>query len=135
MKKNIIISVITALTMLLVPSLTFLCLTGNAREVPSEDDSSIKELSFETISVFSTDENKTMTLDFRDYIIGVVAAEMPAQFHSEALSAGAVAAAMAPKVIATGKDSLSGAMKWKAINAASTTRVVTTAWKRHFRGQ
>ena len=112
MKKNIIISVITALTMLLVPSLTFLYLTGNAREVPSEDESSIKELSFETISVFSTDENKTMTLDFRDYIIGVVAAEMPAQFHSEALSAGAVAAAtLARKKIISGEqEALQGAV-------------------------
>ena len=45
------------------------------------------------ISVYLASENKTEDMNFRDYIIGVVAAEMPVEFHEQALSAGACAAA------------------------------------------
>ena len=44
------------------------------------------------ISVFFPDENKTRTMNLEEYLVGVVAAEMPASFESEALKAQAVAA-------------------------------------------
>ena len=44
------------------------------------------------INVFDYQTNKLLTLDFEEYIVGVVAAEMPAVFELEALKAQAVAA-------------------------------------------
>ena len=46
----------------------------------------------ELIKVFNTDTNEVMTIDFEDYIKGVVSSEMPAEFNSEALKAQAVTA-------------------------------------------
>jgi len=45
-----------------------------------------------TINVFSDQTSKLMQMDFEEYIVGVVAAEMPASFELEALKAQAVAA-------------------------------------------
>lgn len=46
----------------------------------------------DTISVFMSEEEKTEEMDMRDYIIGTVAAEMPASYDTEALKAQALAA-------------------------------------------
>lgn len=46
----------------------------------------------DTISVFMSEEEKTENMDMRDYIIGTVAAEMPASYDTEALKAQALAA-------------------------------------------
>ena len=45
-----------------------------------------------TIKVYQVENNKTETVDFEEYVKGVVASEMPASFHEEALKAQAVAA-------------------------------------------
>lgn len=45
-----------------------------------------------TIKVYQVEKNKTETVDFEEYVKGVVASEMPASFHEEALKAQAVAA-------------------------------------------
>lgn len=45
----------------------------------------------ETVSIYITAEEKTKTISFEDYIIGVVASEMPDSFEYEALQAQAVA--------------------------------------------
>jgi stage II sporulation protein D len=44
------------------------------------------------IKVYLHEEDKIAEMDLEDYVKGVVAAEMPAEFHSEALKAQAVAA-------------------------------------------
>ncbi|NMA13980.1 MAG: stage II sporulation protein D [Clostridia bacterium] len=44
------------------------------------------------VRVFLADENRIVSLTVEDYLVGVVAAEMPAAFHSEALKAQVVAA-------------------------------------------
>ncbi len=44
------------------------------------------------IDVFYEPENKVITLDLEDYVKGVVASEMPASFHPEALKAQAIVA-------------------------------------------
>lgn len=46
----------------------------------------------DTISVFMSAQEKTEEMDMRDYIIGTVAAEMPASYETEALKAQALAA-------------------------------------------
>ena len=48
--------------------------------------------SYETVTVFDPATQETYTLNMDDYIVGVVAAEMPASFEEEALKAQAVAA-------------------------------------------
>jgi len=44
------------------------------------------------ICVYMEDTGRTVTMDFEEYILGVVAGEMPASFHLEALKAQALAA-------------------------------------------
>ena len=46
----------------------------------------------ETLRVLMTDEDKVVTMSVKDYVIGVVAAEMPAEYEPEALKAQAVVA-------------------------------------------
>ncbi|NLW56588.1 MAG: stage II sporulation protein D [Firmicutes bacterium] len=45
-----------------------------------------------TVCLYLKEANKIITLDLEEYVMGVVAAEMPANFHPEALKAQAVAA-------------------------------------------
>lgn len=51
-----------------------------------------QSVSVKNISVYFTDTGKVKTMDINEYIVGVVSAEMPASFESEALKAQAVAA-------------------------------------------
>ena len=44
------------------------------------------------ITVYRTESRDTDTVDFEDYVMGVVSCEMPSTFHEEALKAQAVAA-------------------------------------------
>ena len=44
------------------------------------------------IAVYMSDIDKVVTMDLEDYLLGVVAGEMPASFHMEALKAQALAA-------------------------------------------
>ncbi len=44
------------------------------------------------VAVYISDAGKTVNISLEDYVIGVVAAEMPASYHIEALKAQAVAA-------------------------------------------
>lgn len=45
-----------------------------------------------TVLVHAVNEDKTYRLDLEEYLVGVLAAEMPAEFHPEALKAQAVTA-------------------------------------------
>ncbi|MFZ7133036.1 MAG: stage II sporulation protein D [Eubacteriales bacterium] len=54
-----------------------------------EEQNEEKEI---TVTVLNTSTNKAMTLTIDEYIKGVVAAEMPVNFHLEALKAQAIAA-------------------------------------------
>lgn len=68
-----------------VPFLTTLFIPHEKAEVaPLVEDTEI--------SVFNHMDNTTTTMNMEDYLVGVVAAEMPAAFESEALKAQAVAA-------------------------------------------
>lgn len=54
--------------------------------------SNINEIAIDTIRVYNPFTGETDEIDIEEYVVGVVAAEMPAEFHSEALKAQAVAA-------------------------------------------
>ncbi len=60
------------------------------QEVP-ESDKGEEDKAAETVSVFLVTVNKTVDMKAFDYIVGAVASEMPASYHSEALKAQAVA--------------------------------------------
>lgn len=61
---------------------------------PLEDNEPIviEEKKIERIKVYNTVANKSESLPLDEYVKGVVAAEMPAAFHIEALKAQAIAA-------------------------------------------
>lgn len=79
-------------------------------QVPETEENNITDTNI--IKVFRADTGNVEEINFRDYIIGVVAAEMPAEFHSEALSALTVAAStLARKNFLEGENkALSGAV-------------------------
>ena len=61
-------------------------------DIRLSDGSEKSDLISQTIQFYHPQLNKVVPLDLEDYVIGVVAAEMPASFESEALKAQAVAA-------------------------------------------
>ena len=85
MKKLLLLTVISALLIIFIPPVTY----GAVADKPPVEENTDGE----TIRVFLASENTAVTMDFREYITGVVAAEMPVEFHEEALSAAACAAA------------------------------------------
>lgn len=54
--------------------------------------SNINKIDIDTIRVYDPFNGETDEMDLEEYVVGVVAAEMPAEFHIEALKAQAVAA-------------------------------------------
>lgn len=52
----------------------------------------VGQKSIERVKIYNSDTKKTIELSLSDYVKGVVAAEMPAAFHIEALKAQAIAA-------------------------------------------
>ena len=62
---------------------------SNPYKLPDEQPALKKDF---PISLYNTKTKKNETIDLEDYLIGVVAAEMPASFELEALKAQAVAA-------------------------------------------
>lgn len=75
----------------------------------------------EEIDVLAVASGNVIKMDFVDYIIGVVAGEMPASYHEEALKAQAVAAyTYAIKTIYNERSSPSPALKGASITDDST---------------
>lgn len=85
-KRYLISVVFFMMTVLLIPSVVFFFMNSEEKK---EVDTPRKT---HEISVFFKDENKIRTMDIDEYLCGVVAAEMPAEFEKEALKAQAVAA-------------------------------------------
>ncbi|MCJ8007933.1 stage II sporulation protein D [Lederbergia wuyishanensis] len=65
---------------------------GELKEQKEEQPKQAKNESITEVAVFRTSLNKIETLPLEDYVIGVVASEMPADFEKEALKAQALAA-------------------------------------------
>ncbi len=85
MKKLIAAILILMVLLFAIP----LILTREKKSVPKKDLLPGSDL---PIEVYMCDSDKTVTMDLEDYILGVVAGEMPADFHPEALKAQALAA-------------------------------------------
>lgn len=85
---------ITVAVILLVAPLASISFGGKDSEGESYTSETVtaEVESDDTVSVFMSADEKTETLDMRDYIIGTVAAEMPASYEVEALKAQALAA-------------------------------------------
>ncbi|WP_312812844.1 stage II sporulation protein D [Sedimentibacter sp.] len=67
----------------------------NSKNISKKNEELLKKSSIEEpelIKVYNTKTKEIMVIDFEEYIKGVVASEMPAEFNSEALKAQAVSA-------------------------------------------
>ena len=107
MKNILLLFIVSTLIITLVPPVTYEAITRkNQQENPPYGYDG------ETIRVFLSDEGKAVDMSFREYITGVVAAEMPAEFHEEALSAVACAAATLARkrMLSQGSEELQGAV-------------------------
>ncbi len=86
MKRNFLTCSILTVAMVLIPLVT----------MKENSENPITEVAVTTanngyISVMKSENGKVLSLDTREYIIGVLAAEMDASYHEEALKAQAVA--------------------------------------------
>lgn len=86
MKRLVILIVFFVVSSLLIPLAVFF-FTNRAENSPSQSN-----LSDETICVYFHDRDEVKEMNIEEYLCGVVAAEMPASFETEALKAQAVAA-------------------------------------------
>lgn len=82
--KNFFIAALGFSVIILFVPLFIVMLMGGLADNSAKDD--------ELISVYFADEDTVKEINTADYLIGVVAAEMPASFEEEALKAQAVAA-------------------------------------------
>ncbi len=96
-KRDILIAAgsslaINIVALLLIPAIILLLFTA-VSHLPFIESTPINKVKIpDTINIYITKEGKTESIDFEDYIIGVVASEMPSSFEEEALKAQAVAA-------------------------------------------
>lgn len=91
MKKLLLLPIYHIAVSLLIPFLIYhpTAKSELSNQPPLEENTTQKD---ETINVFNPSSDTTEPMSMTDYITGVVAAEMPASFESEALKAQAVAA-------------------------------------------
>lgn len=88
MRTYLAVCIITALSMILCP----LAATGKGADNKNVTVSeNVTRERTDVISVMSSRSGKSSEIEMREYVIGCVAAEMPADYHSEALKAQAVA--------------------------------------------
>ncbi|OIJ21770.1 stage II sporulation protein D [Anaerobacillus alkalidiazotrophicus] len=104
MRQLIIIGAILCSIILIIPTMLVLAFKGDAQEqtvnstvVQTSNATNTQERSLESpedlsVPVFRTKSNVIEEVDFEDYIVGVVASEMPADFSIEALKAQALTA-------------------------------------------
>ncbi len=118
MKRTAVIFLFCLLTQLLIPTGLY-ALFGAPTQDPLPEDSSeapsdgtAPAADTDSISVFMAEKGSVETLSLRDYLIGVVAAEMPALYEDEALKAqAAVSVTLARYMQKTGaKADLDGAV-------------------------
>ncbi len=99
-KKISLLAAVVFLFLYIIPTLSLhffekkYPLKNSEIEIKETDDLVISSDDFEIryVQVYDINNNKVLTLEIEDYVMGVVSAEMPAEFESEALKAQAVAA-------------------------------------------
>ncbi len=93
-KPALLLIVILCILLIIVPYIFARITPATDRQEPKQPPRADFELAEtpDTVTVYRTESGKTETVDFEDYVKGVVAGEMPSSFHLEALKAQAVAA-------------------------------------------
>lgn len=94
MKNKILCGVVVVLSIILIGVVSFKKETNFSYDEKKEEkkEESIQENEVYQIKVYNQETDEITTMNMEDYIIGVVAAEMPVSFELEALKAQAVAA-------------------------------------------
>lgn len=96
MKNKILCGVVVVLSLILVGVVSFKKETNfsydEKKEPEVKDEIISPEKEIHQIKVYNQEKDEITTMNMEDYIIGVVAAEMPVSFEIEALKAQAVAA-------------------------------------------
>lgn len=104
MKQYTLLCIIVAVMLFVSPFIALVSMQPEKENTPekeSAENSSADEKetagknedNTNTISVFMTESSEITEMDMRDYIIGVVAAEVPASYETEAIKAQALVAA------------------------------------------
>lgn len=98
LKPFIVAGVVLAIATIFIPSILVLPFTsdkvsGRLKETTEEDwNTRLTEASALEIAVYRTELDKVEHLPIEQYVVGVVASEMPANFEEEALKAQSLAA-------------------------------------------
>ena len=95
MKRYLTLIILTFFVMTIIPA----ALLKENIELPNKEETlsrqpepaSAQATKENVISVFRSTQNKTIEMDFFEYVCGSVAAEMPLSYHEEALKAQAIA--------------------------------------------
>lgn len=90
MKKLFVFALSIFLILIFVPTISLSVLENNNVKDPIEDEI-LNESSYE-ITVYDVNKGTTFKIEMEEYLKGVVASEMPAEFNIEALKAQAVTA-------------------------------------------
>ena len=89
---NLMICLIIAVALVLCPVTALFGTTPVQKDIPEVTESvTVNEYEGEYISVLSSSTKKTEKIGMREYVIGCVAAELNANYHTEALKAQAAA--------------------------------------------
>ncbi|TCP20265.1 stage II sporulation protein D [Scopulibacillus darangshiensis] len=105
MKRTAIILTLFILTVLIIPSMIVMPFAEHAEQAAKHDKDVAKAKTKDktasqnkdkgpaiSVSVYRAAEDKVQSFDMHDYLVGVVASEMPADFNIEALKAQTLAA-------------------------------------------
>lgn len=103
MKQYAVLSLVVAIILFIAPFIALISIQPGKEHISSDGTSepfsvadnenvSNDDDDKNTISVFMTDSSEVTEMDMRDYIIGVVAAEVPASYATEAIKAQAIVA-------------------------------------------
>lgn len=121
MQTNLIVSIIVALSLVFCP-LAALFKGNETMDVSTVTEDIVYASGNDTISVMSPSTGKIKNVEMREYVIGCVAAEMPAKYHTEALKAQAVASyTYAKKTLEQNKKSSKSTLKGADITDSPDT--------------
>lgn len=128
MKNKILLSVVMVLMIVLIMILSYA--EKNDYMIPIEPEKGEEKVQ---VRLLNETDNTVSEMNLEDYIVGVVAAEMPASFEKEALKAQAVAA----RTYAMNKKNARSALNYDLIigtkdQAYKDNRTLLTSWGLHF---
>ena len=129
MKNSLILCLTIAVAMLVCPAAAL----GGGRAAPQEDKPAAAAAELQPddakgyISVMASSDKSVSKVKMREYVLGCVAAEMPANYHPEALRAQAVASYTYAKGSSSGTKG-TGAPPSKARISPTTPALIRAIW-------